>query len=298
MIVHLRASRGPSAPPRYSKRTAVSAILPFGLACLSVMPALSQAPAPANQSPDPAAAYYDFAMAHLDAELAGAYGNRGEYVNKAIDFYKQAIKADPSASYIAEELTEFYVQAGQLDKAMQQANDLLKANPANNNARKILARIYSRQIGDPDQGKIDQAMLKNAIEQYQKITQQDPKDAESLSMLARLYRVSHDEPAAEKAYRQVLELDPNDEDALNGLAMVYADRGDLPNAIAMLKQAVEKNPDPRTVVMLAEFYEQIKDYSHAADTMKQALAMVTPTTCGYAARWLSISMRRAVSTRR
>jgi tetratricopeptide (TPR) repeat protein len=239
------------------------------------MPALAQTPAPANQSPDPAAAYYDFAMAHLDAELAGAYGNRGEYVNKAIDFYKQAIKADPSASYIAEELTEFYVQAGQLDKAMQQANDLLKANPANNNARKILARIYSRQIGDPDQGKIDQAMLKNAIEQYQKITQQDPKDAESLSMLARLYRVSHDEPAAEKAYRQVLELDPNDEDALNGLAMVYADRGDLPNAIAMLKQAVEKNPDPRTVVMLAEFYEQIKDYSHAADTMKQALAMVT-----------------------
>ena len=47
---------------------------------------------------------------------------------------------------------------------MQEANDLLKANPANNNARKILARIYSRQIGDPDQGKVDQTMLKNAIE--------------------------------------------------------------------------------------------------------------------------------------
>ena len=156
---------------------------------------------------------------------------------------------------------------------MQEANDLLKANPANNNARKILARIYSRQIGDPDQGKVDQAMLKNAIEQYQKITQQDPKDSESLSMLARLYRVSHDDAAAEKAYRQVLELDPNDDDALNGLAMVYADRGDLPNAIAMLKQAVEKNPDARTVVMLAEFYEQIKDFSNAADTMKQALAL-------------------------
>ncbi len=172
------------------------------------IPAFAQTPAPANTPGDRSAAYYDFAMAHLYDELAGAYGNRGEYVNKAIDFYRQAMKADPSASYIAEELSEFYVKTGNLEKATQEANNLLKADPANNDARKILARIYSRQIGDPDQGKVDQAMLKNAIEQYLKITQQDPKDSESLSMLARLYRVSHDEAAAEKAYRQVLALDP------------------------------------------------------------------------------------------
>jgi tetratricopeptide (TPR) repeat protein len=277
MIGHFRAQNATPAPS-HSKRTIATALLSLSLACLSAAtPGLAQAPPPqatAAQPSERASSYYDFAMAHLYAELAGAYGNRGEYVNKAIDFYKQAIKADPSASYIAEELSEFYVNAGQLEKAMQQANDLLKADPANNDARKILARIYSRQIGDPDQGKVDQAALKNAIEQYQQITQQDPKDSESLSMLARLYRVSHDEAAAEKAYRQVIALDPNDEDALNGLAMVYADRGDLPNAIAMLKQAVEKNPDARTVVMLAEFYEQIKDFSNAADTMKQALALM------------------------
>lgn len=245
----------------------------MGLACLLAASAFAQAPAAQTPgaTPDKATAYYNFSMAHLYAELAGAYGNRGEYVNKAIDFYQAAIKADPSASYISEELCEFYVQAGQVEKALALANNLLKANPSNNEARKILARIYSRGIGDPDQGKIDQTMLKNAIDQYQKITQQDPKDTESLSMLARLYRVQHDETNAEKAYRQVLAADPNDEDALNGLAMVYADRGDLPNAIDMLKKAVDSNPDPRMVIMLAEFYEQVKDYSHAADTMKLAL---------------------------
>jgi tetratricopeptide (TPR) repeat protein len=248
--------------------------LSFGLACISaVTPAFSQVPAPANQPADRSAAYYDFAMAHLYGELAGAYGNRGEYVNKAIDFYLQAIRTDPSASYIAEELTEFYVQTGQLEKALQQADNLLKTNPANNNARKILARIYSRQIGDPDQGKVDQTMLKNALEQYQMITQQDPKDVESLSMLARLYRVSKANDAAEKIYRQILQLDSGDDDALNGLAMVFAERGDLSNAIAMLKQAIEKNPDPRTVVTLAELYDQNKDFSNAADVWKQALAL-------------------------
>ena len=250
-----------------------AAFLSIGLASVSFMtPAFSQTP-PATQPDDRSGAYYDFAMAHLYGELAGAYGNRGEYVNKAIDMYRAAMKADPSSTYIAQELTEFYVQTGQLDKGMQEADNLLKANPSNNEARKILARIYSRQIGDPDQGKVDQAMLKNAIEQYEKITKQDPKDTESFSMLARLYRVSRNDAAAENAYRQVLKLDANDEDALNGLAMVFAERGDLTNAIELLKQVVDKNPDPRTVVMLGQFYEQVKDYSKAADTFKQALAL-------------------------
>ena len=227
----------------------------------------------ANQADNRASAYYNYAMAHLYAELAGAYGNRGEYVNKAIDSYKEAIRLDPQASYIDEELTEFYVQAGQLDKATQEAENLLKADPNNVNARRILARIYSRQIGDPDQGRVDETMLKSAIEQYQKVVEQDPKDTESLSMLARLYRASHDDAAAEKAYRQVLQTDPSDDDALNGLAMVLADRGDMDGAISLLKQAVAQNADPRTVVMLAELYDQQKDYADAANTWQQALEL-------------------------
>ena len=219
-----------------------AAFLSLGLACILVAtPAFAQTPA--SPPDDRSSAYYDFAMAHLYGELAGAYGNRGEYVNKAIDMYRAAIKADPSATYIVEELSEFYVQTGQMDKAMQEAENLLKANPTNNNARKILARIYSRQIGDPDRGRVDQAMLKNAIDQYQKITEQDPTDAESFSMLARLYRVSHDDKGARRRLPPGAQIDANDEDALNGLAMVFADRGDLANAIDLLKQVVAKNPD-------------------------------------------------------
>jgi tetratricopeptide (TPR) repeat protein len=212
-------------------------------------------------------------MAHLYAELAGAYGNRGEYVNKAIDMYREAMKLDPSSSYIGEELADFYVQTSQLERATQLANDLIKANPNNPNAHKILGRIYARQIGDPDQGKIDQAMLKSALEEYQNITRIDPKDSESLSMLARLYRISRDLDGAERAYKAILAADPNDDDALTGLATVYADRGDIADAIATLKQAAEKNPDPTKVTALAELYEQDKQYSNAADAWKAALPL-------------------------
>jgi len=244
------------------------------LVVYAALPALAQDQAPAAASDqESGSAYYNFAMGHLYGEMAGAYGNRGEYVNKAIDFYKQAIKQDPAASYIEEELTNFYVQTGQLEKATAEAQNMLKANPNNAAPRKILGRIYSRQIGDPDQGRVDQTMLKNAIEQFQKASELDPKDSESWSMLARLSRVSKDGATAERAYRQVLQIDPDDEDALNGLAMVYADRGDMTGATDMLKKAVEKNPEPRNVVMLAEFYDQAKDFQHGADTWKQAVGL-------------------------
>jgi tetratricopeptide (TPR) repeat protein len=249
-----------------------AAVVSAGLVFLAVAPGIAQAQAPASGQ-DKSSAYYNFAMGHLYAEMASSFGNRGEYVNKAVDFYKQAIKIDPAASYIEEELTNFYVQTGQLEKATEEAQSMLKASGDNAAARKILGRIYSRQIGDPEQGRVDQTMLKNAIEQFQKASELDPKDTESFSMLARLSRVAKDSATAEKAYRRVIELDPDDEEALNGLAMVFADRGDMAGATDMLKKAIDKNPDPRNIVMLAEFYDQAKDFSHGADTWKQAVAL-------------------------
>ena len=38
-----------------------------------------------TKAADKAAAYYNFAMGHLYAELSGAFGNRGDYTNKAIE---------------------------------------------------------------------------------------------------------------------------------------------------------------------------------------------------------------------
>jgi len=258
------------------------AFLSVGLACATAFsPALAFAQTPAapasgasdKAASDKAQAYYAFAMAHLDAELAEAYGNRGEYVNKAIDMYRQAMKLDPDSSYIGEELADFYVHTSQLERATQLANDLIKANPNNANAHKILARVYANQIGDPERGRIDAAMLKSALEEYEKITAIDPKDQESLSNLARLYVVSHDAAGAEKAYKAVLAIDPNDDDALSGLASVYADKGDIEGAIAMMKQAAEQNPDPTKVTTLAELYENDKQYSKAADAWKDALPL-------------------------
>ena len=243
--------------------------LALPLACLS----FGQTPAP-SQPVDKAAAYYNFSMGHLYAELAGVYGNRSEYVVKAIDFYKQALKLDPGASFLFEELTDLYIQSGRLKDAVTEAEDILKREPNNLDARRILGRIYTRMIGDTQQqGKINEEMLRAATEQYEKIVAKDPKDIESWLTLGRLYRTSRNSVEAEKAYTQALALDANSEDALTGLAIVYSDVGDTKKAIEKLQAVTSKDPNPRTLAALASAYEQLHDYTSAAEVLRKAIEL-------------------------
>src|SRR5258706_16013525 len=103
-------------------------ILSLSLALPGTLPSFGQTPQAAAAPSDKAGAYYNFAMGHLYAELSAAYGNRGEYYTKAVDFYKQAAKLDPSATFLLEELTDLYVQGNQLKSAVAEAEELLKQN--------------------------------------------------------------------------------------------------------------------------------------------------------------------------
>ena len=64
-----------------------------------------------------AAAYYHYSLGHLYAEMAGSFGNRGEYFDKAAENYRLAMKDDPGATFIAEELSDLYIQSGRLRDA-------------------------------------------------------------------------------------------------------------------------------------------------------------------------------------
>lgn len=223
------------------------------------------------QKPDKAASYYHYSLGHLYAELAATYNNRSDYFNKAIDNYRLAMKEDPSAIFLSEELSDLYIQSGRLREAVSDAEEILKQNANDLNARRILARIYARLIGDNQQNRLDEGYLRKAIEQYQKITEKDPKDTESWLMLGRLHKLAQNSLEAEKAYKHAIDNDPDNEDALTGLAMVYADLGDSKRASDMLKKAADKNPNGRSLTALASTYEQMREYSLAAETLKKAL---------------------------
>ena len=231
--------------------------------------AVSQLAGQTTQAPktaDRASAYYHYTLGHMYAEQAG---NKGDFLNKAVENLRLALKADPGASFISEELSDLYVQSGRLREAVQDAEETLRTNPSDTNARRILGRIYTRMIGDSQQGKVDENMLKKAIEQYTKIVEAEPKDIDTWLMLGRLQKIAQNSVEAEKAYKKVLDIDPNHEDALTGLAVVYADLGDSQRSSDLLKKLTAKNPSPRTLMALASQYEQMKDYASASETLAQ-----------------------------
>jgi len=229
-------------------------------------------PAASTQVPGDlrAAAYYHFSMGHLYADLAAAHGYRGEYVLKAIEHYKLALKADPGASLPMEELSELYMQSGRLRDAVTEAEEMLRQNPDNLDARRLLGRIYTRLIGEAQQGRINEEMLRRATDQYRKITEKAPQDTDAWVMLGRLSRIGQNSVESEKAYQRALELDPRNEYALSGLATLYSDLGDSKRALEMWRRLSDADPNPRTLRALAAAHEQMRDYAAAAEAARRA----------------------------
>jgi len=240
---------------------------------------------------DHAAAYYHYSLGHMYADLASINGSP-EYIRKAIENYKLAIKDDPTTPMLSEELSELYIQTGRLREAQSDAEEALKANPNDVNAHRMLGRIFTRQIGDSQEHKIDESMLKKSIEEYKKITELDPKDTDSWLMLGRLEKVAQNSVEAQNAYKKALEVDPDNEDALTGLAMVYADLGDNTSAADLLKKLAAKNPTPRSLQALAAAYEQMREYALAAETLKRTLEL-SPPNAAELKKFMAMDLRRA-----
>ena len=235
---------------------------------------LRAADAPPPAPVDRADAYYNYAMGHLYGELAAAYGNRGEYISRAIDFYKAAIKADPSAAVLNDELAALYFQAGRGNEAIAELQDRLKKDPKALDARRLLGRIYLVLIGRQDRSRgVNEEMVKLAIEQYRTIVEQDPKDIDSWLLLGRLYKVAQNSLESEKAFQRVLQVEPGNEEALTGLAMVYSGLGDNQRALEVLKRVADGNPNSRTLTALVDAYESLRDYAAAAEVLRRAFEL-------------------------
>jgi tetratricopeptide (TPR) repeat protein len=240
---------------------------PAGTTKIASPPVIKQATTPKGE------AYYHFALGHLYEEMAAAYDNRTEYVNKAIENFRLAMKEDPTATFILRDVAELYRVSGRIREAVEEAQAALKTNPDDLDAHRVLAQIYTSQVGDAQANKIDEGMVRRAVEQYKFITSKDPKDVDSLVMLGRLDRVLENSVDAEAAFKGAIAVDADNEDAITGLASVYSDRGNTKEATALLEKLEQKNPSPRALVTLANNYEAMKEYGLAADAYKKALAL-------------------------
>ena len=236
----------------------------------------SAEPAKSNR----AAAYYHATLGHLYAELAAQYSGRSEFLGKAIENYKLAMREDPGTAYLPQELADLYLQSGQVRAAIADFEEILKKDPDDLSARRILARFYTARIsqGTPQQQRLNEEMLRAAIAQLEKIGEKAPDDLDNWLLLGRLQKLASNSLAAEKAYQKALDLESDNEEALTGLALVYGDQGQNEKASLLLKRVSDKNPSLRTLTALAAAYEQMKDFKGAAEAYRRALELNSDNT--------------------
>jgi tetratricopeptide (TPR) repeat protein len=224
---------------------------------------------------DRAAAYYHYTLAHMYEEQVTVYG-RSELANKAMDEYRLAIEADPSSEFLTSGLAELYVKTGRIRDAVLEAQDIIKRDPNNLEAHKLLGRIYLRSLGDMPGGGSNNGsdnVLKLAIEQYEQIVKIEPNNVDDHLLLGRLYRLNNDLQKAESELKTAVKLDPDSEEAVTTLALLYTDEGDSTHALQVLSSVPDSGRSAKLYSALGATYEQRKDYKSAIDAYRHAIRL-------------------------
>jgi len=224
---------------------------------------------PAKQD-DRAIAYYHYGLAHLYEDSAMQNG-RADLASQAIEEYKLALDHDPKSGYLNSGLAELYFKLRRVREAMSAVQDILKKDPDNLEAHKLLGRIYLGSLGGVQNGEQSNEMLNLATAEYMKLVQLEPTSTENHVILGQLYTLAHDTPKAEEQFKAARSIDGDSEDVILNLARLYSEGGDTHRAIETLNSLPPDDRTARTEFALGANYDQMKDMKSAIAAYRRAL---------------------------
>ena len=223
------------------------------------------------EPPDRSQAYYHYALAHLDEQRWMQHGSK-KYLLNAIEQYQAAIEADPGSDYVRRKLIRLYGRAGRMDEAVSKATELLQQDSENVEVLRLLGEIYHNLSVERRRGEPKESLLRQAIEQYEKIQRIDPTDRDSLLQLATLYRQTREREKTEEALKKLLDLDPDSAAATANLAFLYLDMGETRQAIELLERLEDQgNASPNHLKALGTAYERAGEYGKASEVFERLL---------------------------
>ncbi|HWF14353.1 MAG TPA: tetratricopeptide repeat protein [Candidatus Acidoferrales bacterium] len=214
-------------------------------------------------------AYDNFVMGHYYSQEFQS-SSHAEDANKAIDFLKRAFTLDPNSQQIGDELAEIYYQSQRIRDAVTEANSILAKDPDNLPARRLLARIYVRTLGDLSNASGQRDTITRAVEQYREIVRLDPNDSDAELWLARLYRLQNEQEKAEVVLRALLAREPANENGVEQLTQLLLDEGKSEEAVSSLQVILQRAPTPRLWELLGDAYNQIHDLPNAEQAYRKA----------------------------
>jgi tetratricopeptide (TPR) repeat protein len=225
----------------------------------------------ASETPDHAAAYYHYMLAQRYKDLAGIY-NSSDYVDRAISEYKKAIGDDPESLFLRVQLAGLYWRVSRIQDAVDEIQSVLKINPNDLDAHRLLAHIYLSTLGESNSNAPSHDALEKTIAEFETVYRLDPSDAESALMLGRLYKANNEPKKAAAVFEKVLSENPDSQQVLVNLTQLYFDQGDYNKIISLLKNVPDSKIDPALLYLLGSAYAQSRTYDKAEDAFKKALA--------------------------
>ena len=234
-------------------------------------------PAPSNNSvarTNRAEAYYHDALAAIYEDSALNQG-RPDDVTRAIEEYKYALNDDPDSAELQNGLADLYFRAGRMQDAQSTAENLLKSQPDNIPANKLLGRIYLRQLGEQDMSSTtgSNAVLKKAIAQFEKIVSLEPRNVDDHMVLGQLYTVNKQSDKAEAQFKTAQAIEPDSEDVVLNLVRVYAESGNIKQAAQVIQNVPAESRTPKMEFALGAAYQQMKDSKDAIAAYQRANQM-------------------------
>jgi len=225
---------------------------PLAAAILAGAAARGVAPAPVD-------AFRSLTGRGVIGEAAGrraALGN-ARLLEEAIRAYRETIELDPTAAEPHVDLGELYFFfQSRRDLAEQEAQEAIRLDPNCAGAYLLLARVYLYSLKGENSSR--SMLIERAIRNYEKVTELDPRHAESWAMLAELYAIKNDTakqihalekwagapiPGDALFYNAVMNSELSSGQAHYRLSRLYLSQSKNKEAIAAAKRAYESNPE-------------------------------------------------------
>jgi tetratricopeptide (TPR) repeat protein len=200
----------------------------------------------------------EYAEAHNN--LGAIFLNSGE-TEKAIKHYLAALQLDPSLVEAYSNLGVALMHEGKIEAAISQFQKALKLNPtfttADNNLKRALAI---------------QEEFKKEIARLQQLLKDDPENVGLHFQLGNLYFRKGDQIQAMQQYNKAIQLDPKFVPALNNMALLTAANEEYYKALTIFFDVLKYTPDDaETHYNIACMYARLKRVDESIEWLQKAI---------------------------
>lgn len=172
--------------------------------------------------------------------VAKLFEARGNYDQAKVS-YQNALTADPGFTAARSALITAKFRSGDLNGALADAAELVKANPESPEANKIYGEFLARK-----------GQYKEAIGPLEKATAAMPKAGDAFALLAHSYHMTRSFEDAKNAYARAVELNPNNNEIKSNYGLLLGMSGD-PDKGAMVLVNLINSPGYKSAAGFANY---------------------------------------------